>query len=1312
MRAYHRLAGDFPNRGYGNAIRTPGFPEDGPVINGPTPRLSTNTDFVRPQEAGASILEQTGAWELLQLSYGMPVVVRSGQLSRNVGRTHSYSDAVIADSTIDGAAVSIEELLLFNAFISPQVFWGLPKNTLSLPPDEWALDTPSVLKNADDAGRPLYTEPQGDDLDRLLIRYWHAASMQTFGPWADKEQTQFAYAQSKDEVMNSVMQQPTMLLGVISDQRHHEQLIRVGKAFLYRTLLSNLPPEVQGIASASVGVAGNSVSHFPKSAMHLMFPEENQKNLSFDLRSSSFPAARMEEMALMRLIRADGLDAVPFLKDMRDRCFASAPAEGARLASDWQVLLDLYRISTEQNTYALVRHWYRLYMLLMDRHMGNRPAGERGERSSELMREVDRAVLAKLDMSPAAIGADATLLSFFWRKVLFTPVGGHRAKGIAQLNACLQTPDNINFFLPRLIHITVNTPELAERAALTLKMTLEAYYADGSLSADHMKLLMDTEALTKFDALRQVMCGYIRNELTAYHQGERDNSPDPATDYCLYLMPMARQFMQTDRDVEELLRQVVSSRTQRLLTDSEAGFINSFLSMTSDKRASQSILCQYLVQAFQTQPPEALDRLLILALTFKIDPTETVTALLGQARTRLCPQQLEFILGLVRACPKGSQLTIDAAARVYAVQVLFADPQTPLSPAECALIDLPCQTAPSEVASAATAYYVGLFFARGEEKHEAALIAEQIRVGTAAAVQHLLVGQGNRLSPRQLESLYKMAAIEHTRDFSANVCTYVQNVLMNSPELLRPDERQFVAALAQQDGALFVYLSNIAQPYYLSCFQQYGATAQLGDMMAALKLDAAPTAVQLLEKGRQENRCYAPEALRMMMNTMPVNEEGRVAIRSAWKGYAQQYMDYAATHEPKDMQPWFEEGCTIFALVSVADQNWMANLLPDYVTTYCRQQGRVASASAFAVFSNLPAGNLRNRADELKQLYEHLLTFGTQEAVQQAEQLMPYLGNINTMGTPHLRKQALVMLRRALVTAWQTGSYWNSIDQVIRLLPESGLLPMNLYATEDAVFCNAAARKAEAEATRLTNPAEFAARYSMGLDNAAPFRAVWTDAISKAFIRSFDAMFRACRTYDDLQALLNALSDLNISTQSLPGSAYACADLMNKFRGLLLKHWREPAPQLSMAMRILQEGTSRLQSNHGFDEYYDVTHSLLSTLMASMTPARYTTRLLRACLTSIPRNHQLPVWNKVLDQLQPGWQNMLRKPFAAENLAMMQTVTVLISALNSHPGLHHWRDDLRNYLYNDPELSPYMTALVNDKRAASYLNSNMLNLLK
>ncbi len=1286
MRAYHRLVGDMPNRGYGGVIKTPGFPTAQAVIDCGSPRLSELDPGVKPAMEGALRL-QAAAWELLQVRYGVPVLVSSAQLWDGVSRAHSYTDMVMADASAEGRenAVSAGDLLRFDGFVSRQAFWQMSADTSALPAGDWTLADADALK-----GDGLFPDVRGEALERILARWWHAASMQTFGPWQSDKREQFTYAASRQDALSALMEPPTSISGVLNDDASYDGLIRAAKAFLYM-ILDSLPREAQGVASVSAGVSPGSYGRFSHAALRLMLPPYSDE-ATFDLRTGRMPDASADELALIRLIRAEGLDAVPFLKTMRETI---GPAASDRLAADWQVLSCLHGLREKRDSHALVRLWYRLYCLLRDRHMDD-GISDMELWCSELMREVDACVLEKLEYDQRVLQADDTLQSFFWRKALCVCEQDVRADRLADLTACCQTPDNLHYFLPTLIQATVKTDSQARSARLPLARTLARFYADGSIDEEHLRVLMGRDALLRHDGLRQTVNDFIGGELAAYGRGERDAWPNAQDDYCLYLMPLAQHFAHTDADMAQLLRSVVSGKGQRLLTAQECSFVNSFLAKLDAPREAQEILCDYLTHACRTLPEGDLSALAETAKALDIVPLKTVADLLG-ADDRLSVPQLSCIYQLMTRCPGGhTGEAALAAIRGYAQHVLLSL-DAPLLTQECTFIRAACAPIADEVGA-----YLARLIAAGRSA-DAMRIWQMTQLGEAAAARQLLASRA-RLDGEQLAALSALMDRLPPASLAPQIAAYARDVLLAGDELLREDEIALLNRLAGEDGA------PALDAYFRAAHARHGA-ASLMPAAHALELDLTDAALALIADARAASRPMDEGDLALVLGVMtahaPASRAANVCAAAANAAHA--LAEEAIKREqPDSLLPWLTQVHAALPENSPARAHLSNTVLPGYLIAWHIQTSRQPDEAAFAWLDALTPDAFAPHRDGAAHLYDQLLALQvlTEPGAEQAYRLLQRIGQLDD-AVPALRRFACGLLTRQLTAAWQTQPYRAAIESVLRTLPDSTLTADDLTAGDPQLH-TAARDKARTEAAVLREPAAFTLRYQEAFPpHARDLQAIWQGELRAAFEAGYDAMYQACRSDEDLRALDHAQRTLKATvreTASFRRQA-ALGQLGDAFAALAARSTAAPADAWAMVSTTLAQLTA---AGCYARDSYGVTAMTFKELPGAQGDLPFPAALALRSLSSIPAGGTKPDWRKVFDALLPGWTDMAQRPFAPANLPLLQTVSALVRSLMDRAQPEGFGEALVQFLRRDPDMAPLMDALFRDKKIHSYLHPDVI----
>ena len=429
MEACHRLVGNPPQRGFGEALLSPDFPGSGRLTSGNEIRLpKTGVPGARAVSTENNAVERYRIFEVQPISYGVLSAIQSSCCAVKNARASYYTDIVVPEQ---GGRYSLEELgcraekiIRFNGFIPLNTFWYMPKEQSSLDKGEWTTDEPFPLS---------YDMPdvllEQDKLNALLAAYWHAASLQYFGPWDKKHSSIIELSQN---VLLSNLTQNATTQVIVDKDTNWEVLIRNGKAFFAKVILENLPQAVENIASVSIGVPVTATgSMFSDSAMCIIYPD-NDAGVTCDLRQGKQ--------------KVDGLSgiAVRFLQDVREgnhtRLLDGLTARwkndpelgGCMVEADYDLRLALYRIETgsAENAYQLLKQWYVADKLLQLRHhIGTRQASALLTDTADCLAEklggsADQ-LIAGMQIDPNSKTADVTqteeneiLLPFLWSKLL------------------------------------------------------------------------------------------------------------------------------------------------------------------------------------------------------------------------------------------------------------------------------------------------------------------------------------------------------------------------------------------------------------------------------------------------------------------------------------------------------------------------------------------------------------------------------------------------------------------------------------------------------------------------------------------------------------------------------------------------------------------------------------------------------------------------------------------------------------------------------------------------------------------------------
>ena len=392
MRAYHRIVGDPPRRGFGSDIASVGFP-GGNWAAGVTGRRLPPVDGVpffdeqrRDQDA---LSEIQCAYELQALDFQKVAVVYSaeGMLLRNgrvEGRPHGYSDIVAL--TGDGPDTALtsgspRDWLSYSGFLTLGAFWALAPQMESIEAESW---TPSS------AAGPAWTAalPQGM-AEALLIRYWRSATARAF-----------------DRETHTV---PVRVC--LGQERRCREIISLAKAFFLDVLLPVLPGAALHILSMSAPVAIRHIQKFDPTALVFVYPEnyvgEPNENL-FDLRTNAFVPLAPGEAAFARAVM-DG-QTTPSLQRLYDVSAAelgnAKPPQDTPFMADFDIAFALFQMDHETlEPFERVRLWRTVNQLLIRRH-GYTPTD-----ADRLLRVLEERWLSQIGTAPVPLtDADVVFL--------------------------------------------------------------------------------------------------------------------------------------------------------------------------------------------------------------------------------------------------------------------------------------------------------------------------------------------------------------------------------------------------------------------------------------------------------------------------------------------------------------------------------------------------------------------------------------------------------------------------------------------------------------------------------------------------------------------------------------------------------------------------------------------------------------------------------------------------------------------------------------------------------------------------------------
>ncbi|MGN0971544.1 MAG: hypothetical protein ACI4OY_06280, partial [Aristaeellaceae bacterium] len=306
MKAVHRVMGNFPARGYGVSLSTPGFSYAARTVSGSNARLpQSDAGIGRVRVSTAQVTEAYHAWELHPMAYGIPAAFRSATVTVRGARACSYTDIAVPAGEDVPALASQEELLAhvmrFCAFMPAEEFWALDRRTTTLHMDAWAEDAASVLT----LPRPV---PMTEDFRRALTaHFWRCAALQFFGPWRNAAHDALCYA--SDPVLASLCARPRNITLCLGGEDGCDSITALARAFLWQELLPKLPPAVQNIASMAAAVPLQyAASMYADAALCVVYPN-GQGRLCFHpgREDCCLPITGEESQMMAAVMREPGM---------------------------------------------------------------------------------------------------------------------------------------------------------------------------------------------------------------------------------------------------------------------------------------------------------------------------------------------------------------------------------------------------------------------------------------------------------------------------------------------------------------------------------------------------------------------------------------------------------------------------------------------------------------------------------------------------------------------------------------------------------------------------------------------------------------------------------------------------------------------------------------------------------------------------------------------------------------------------------------------------------------------------------------------
>ena len=551
MKAVHRVAGNFPSRGYGVSLSSPGFSSVSRIVSGSNARLPLNdTGIGRVRESTVQVVEAYHAIELHPLTYGSLATFRSATVAIKGARACSYTDiALPAGEDVPSLASTggmTEHLLRFNGFMPVEEFWSLDKNITTLRVGEWTEADASVLA----LPHPV---PMSEQFHHsLLIHYWRCATLQAFGPWNSAEHDGLLYV--SDPVLAAMCARPKNITLCLGNEPGCDEITSLARAFLWQELLLKLPRAVQNIASMAAAVPLQyTASMYADAALCVVYPSGQGKLCFHPEVKDCFLDIRPEEESMITQVLQERR--MPWMDQMaRAFCrIADKPAEQAEhceVMADYDLCLAMWKITyAGEGPLELLKDWYALRNHLQHRHH-LKPC-----EIDQVLADIEPQLAARLSADDGSIlagelsGEDPTyvkrtLLAFLWERTLHCPSLLERQ--LAQLMKVCQKPATAAFFttFPEdQVYEGEDAARVYARKAGLMDAILRTYY-ENTRPSDKLtgELLQHAALYQQCPPVNDVMQRYLR-ELISLHP-----------DWRAGLLPLSSVYLPSDEAVAGVIR--------------------------------------------------------------------------------------------------------------------------------------------------------------------------------------------------------------------------------------------------------------------------------------------------------------------------------------------------------------------------------------------------------------------------------------------------------------------------------------------------------------------------------------------------------------------------------------------------------------------------------------------------------------------------------------------------------------------------------------------------------------------------------------
>lgn len=600
MKASHRLAGNSPSRGFGKPWLTPGFPTGAPILSGSEIRLQLG---VVPGERQASpdgrLTETYRVYEIQPLKYGQVAVFRSASGAIYRSRASSYTDTVLPCGDEVRPYLSqgpgLEHLLRFDAFWSMEAFWNMPPDQTTMEMTPWVEEPEASL----DFDLPSAFGPEKHRA--LLACYWKAASYQCFESFDEKSKNPYLF--DNDPILKKKLPVSRTLVAVISKDTQCETIIRNAKAFLWSCIVSELPKEVQNIASMSAAVTLQSVPGiYHDSALAVVYPEKNISG-GVDLTTGQCPSVQTDEDALIKSVQAHKTSTL--LKQAYDVYVSKTGCESTDACpfmADYNVALSFFRLENAAlSIWDALCEWYTLDHCLRLSH------GINEQLTNQILENITKLCVRRLSDDPKGAAEeiaknaidpqgepDPHMPAFLWTMAVQAN-DEHTFDDLTALLSAYHALQNSVFFPSLLQAKMLENPQGEKRVSCLMSAVLTPFYTHHPLTAAQIALL-ESDDMAALCAAHKPCMDALRNYLT--------NESDKNEQNRLAMLPLTIRFLQPDKAFQNAVELLKRDYTDQMPDAAQCAALNEALRTVNDHTSAINALTGYFSDCFQRHKAE------------------------------------------------------------------------------------------------------------------------------------------------------------------------------------------------------------------------------------------------------------------------------------------------------------------------------------------------------------------------------------------------------------------------------------------------------------------------------------------------------------------------------------------------------------------------------------------------------------------------------------------------------------------------------------------------------------------------------------